>query len=200
MKSFLSNTFVKWFKNLGFAGALRFKILYWAYRLTGWHIRHKEWDFVLDYLPCLGNWQEVKVLDVGCARNLFCFEVKLRGYELIGIDLENPVKNYPGKFSIQDIRDDDCVEKGFCDFDFVTCISVLEHIEEGKDVALNNMISSLKIGGRLLITIPTTEFSQGHPWDGFTLDKFIQMLPSNCELAEYTERAGQMCMAIERIR
>lgn len=184
----------KWFKSFPFFGRFRFWCLYWAYRITGWHIRHKEWDFVLDYLPPLGKWQSVSVLDVGCSRNLFCYEVKARGYELLGVDMEIPNFKYPCDFMQADIR-----ECGSGPHDFVTCISVLEHIETGKDIALKNMINSLKIGGRLLLTIPTHEFAQGHPWHGFNITDVINILPTNAMIQECTERAGQLCFVIERV-
>ena len=194
MKKFLADTIVKWFKSCGIAGYFRFKILYWAYRLTGWHIRHREWDFVFDYLPPLAKWQNISVLDVGCCRNLFCYELIKRGYKLTGVDIEKYQEDYPGNFMQIDIT---CNEINN-NYDFVTCISVLEHIENGQGIALNNMIKSLKICGRLLITIPTNEFAQGHLWTGFSLRYFESLLPKNTRVIEYTERLGQMCMAIEK--
>ncbi len=200
MKSLIANTIVKWFKSFPYFGRFRFKCLYWAYRLTGWHIRHREWDFVLDYLPPLGKWQQVNILDVGCSRNLFCHEIISRGYDLIGLDLENPEFKYPGvNFIQQDIRKYSVGSNQ----DFVTCISVFEHIENldennGQKIALNNMIQSLKVGGRLLLTIPTHEFAQGHPWSGFSYSDIKKLLPNNSEIRDYCERAGQLCLAIER--
>ena len=192
-KLWVANKIVKPFKSFPFFGRQRFWFLYWCYRITCWHVRSKEWDFVLEYLPKLGKWQEVDVLDVGCSRNLLCYEVKARGYYLNGIDLEEPGFKYPARFLKYDIT------KGFpyhsCDF--VTCISVLEHIEDRKN-AVYNMGRCLKPGGRLLITIPTKEFAQGHEWEGFTYTSFKDLLPSYMEIIEYTERAGQLCMAIER--
>ena len=197
LKSLIANKLVKPFKAFPFFGRQRFWMLYWAYRLTGWHIRHKEWDFVLEYLPPLMKRQDISVLDVGCSRNLFCYEVKARDYKLFGVDLEFPNFNYPGEFHIRDITVghnlfQDC-------FEFVTCISVLEHIKEHRDRALNNMIHALIIGGRLLITIPTKEFAQGHDWEGFTLKSLEDLLPRNSRVIEYTERAGQLCLSIERL-
>lgn len=193
MKTLIANTLVKQFKKIPYLGRHRFWTLYWAYRITGWHIRHKEWDFVLQYLPPLADWQKVSILDVGCSRNLFCHELDSRGYKVTGFDLEPFNGPFPGDFYILDIRD-----SGSGGMDFVTCISVLEHIETGKDKALENMVNSLKIGGRLLLTIPTEEFAQGHPWKGFTRSSLESLLPGNCVISEYTERAGQICCAIER--
>lgn len=195
MRKLIADYIVKPFKSLPFAGRFRFWCLYWAYKITGWHIRHEEWDFVLSYLPKIGDWQEVHVLDVGCARNLFCHEIKARRYHLTGIDLEEPVNGFPGSFYIKDIR---YIRDFSKNFDFLTCISVLEHIEEDQMLALRQMISGLKVGGRLLLTIPTHEFAQGHPWHGFSYKEIRDMLPENAKIRQYTERAGQLCLAIER--
>lgn len=195
MKSFIATYIAKPFKSLPIAGRFRFWCLYWAYKLTGWHIRHEEWDFVLGYLPKLGDWQRVGILDVGCSRNLFCYEIIGRGYSLSGIDLEKPAFKYPGQFIRGDIK---YLADGLIKEDFVICISVLEHIENDQGLALAMMIENLKIGGRLLLTIPTNEFAQGHPWRGFSYQKIETMLPENAKIREYTERAGQLCLAIER--
>ncbi len=198
LKSLIANKLVKPFKAFPYFGRFRFWCLYWAYALTGWHIRHREWQFVLEYLPPLMKGQKVAVYDVGCSRNLFCHEVVARRYELSGIDLECPSFKYPGIFTHGDIRGMVCDSDNF---DFVTCISVLEHIEEGQVKALENMIRSLKIGGRLLLTIPTHEFAQGHPWHGFRMQDILKMNFNGAlvQVLEYTELAGQICLAIERI-
>lgn len=207
IKLFIANTLVKWFKQFPFFGRQRFWILYWAYRITGWHIRHKEWDFVLEYLPKLGSWQKVRVLDVGCNKNLLAHEIVYRGYDLVGIDLEEiDIFDYPAISYIKDIRE----ELHLREFDFITCISVLEHIGDGNEEdqrkAIENMLNVLKVGGRLLLTIPTKEFAQGHPWHGFNSMLIEGMLPYRdlalepyAKIIEYTERAGQVCMAIERL-
>ena len=209
-KKLLADTIVKWFKSCGILGRQRFWLLYWAYRITGWHIRHKEWDFVLEYLPRLGDWQDVHVLDVGCSRNLFLYEIKARGYFCCGIDLEPSLYDFSRDListSILDVRDSELMANSFTRrFSFVTCISVLEHIENNQDIALKNMIHALKVGGRLLLTIPTKEFAQGHPWHGFDITDIEKMLLDGsfttkfARIIEYTERAGQLCLAIERIK
>jgi len=195
MRSLIAKYIVKPFKSFPYLGRFRFWCLYLSYKITGWHIRDVEWDFVLDYLPKLDKWQASKVLDVGCSRNLFCHEVISRGYKLYGVDLEKPGFEYPGSFLLWDIR---TKNKMLSNFDFVTCISVLEHIEQGKNDALYQMINCLSVGGRLLITIPTKDFAQGHPWDGFTRKEFENILPNNCKISNCIEKKGQFCMAIER--
>ena len=98
LKTFLANTFVKWFKRLGFAGALRWRILYWIYKIwPGLHIRDAEWDWVLNYLPKLNKWKHVSILVVGCTSSLFVYELVRRGYEVDGIDIR-PYQEKPKGF------------------------------------------------------------------------------------------------------
>lgn len=208
MLKITATKFASWFKRIGVAGAFRFRVLYWGYKITGWHIRHQEWDFVLNYLPKRhNNSQNIKILDCGCSRTLFLWELKARGYWTVGVDIEIPDERFKGK-NITFIQKD--LTKMAWDqmFHFVTCISVLEHIgNNGKgdrgeqQKALENMIRSLKIGGRLLLTIPTREFAYGHIWHGFTWTQLVNMLeliPIKVRAIESTERLGQMCVAIER--
>ena len=55
------------------------------------------------------------------------------------------------------IVDDDITNTRIADtFDFITCISVLEHIEENEK-AVANMFKLLKPGGHLILTFPFTE-------------------------------------------
>ena len=196
MKTFLSNTFAKWFKRLGFAGAFRWRLLYWTYKIwPGLHIRDAEWDWVLNYLPSLNDWQKITVLDVGATSSLLIYELDKRGYITTGIDLRPYQERLPKRidFYVADI----CswqLTGGAC-YDFVICISVLEHIEKQKE-ALEDMIQHLKPGGRLLLTIPTMEYAQGHPWEGFSIQKINNMIPPNAAIIEYTERKGQSCIAI----
>ena len=192
LKNFLTMWIVKPFKRFPYFGRFRFWCLYLAYRLTGWHIRHKEWDFILEYLPKLMKGQEVQVLDFGAGRNLLGFEILGRGYLYSGIDLEG---GYDGLDIIKgDMRKTTWNQVA----DFVICVSVIEHVEGdfGQSDSIKNMVYSLKPGGRLLLTCPTHEFAQGHPWHGFNLKEIEDMLPSNAVIYEYTERVGQICVCI----
>ena len=205
MKTFLSKTIVMWYKRLGFAGAARWRLLYWTYKIwPGLHIRHKEWDWVLEYLPTLGKWQNVTVFDVGSTSSLFIYETMRRGYITIGSD----IKDYQEKikptlmyvFIKHDITTDPRrIMARYNPFDFITCISVLEHIPCEKQAdAVKNMLTLLKTGGRLLLTIPTKEYAQGHPWSGFTYNLITEAILNKKDghILEYTERAGQICVVI----
>ena len=201
IKRLFANTIVKWFKSCGVAGALRWRILYWCYKITGWHIRHKEWDWVLEYLPSIPNLCIhlcPKILDVGSTSSLFIYELARRRYRVIGLDLrpyQEKIHNDRIEFYQQSIID--WVRP--YEFNFVTCISVLEHIPDHERFeAIKKMVDTLRVGSRLLITAPTMEYAVGHPWKGFKADEFYMYIPGNCRILEYTERAGQICIAIER--
>lgn len=199
IKTFLANTFAKWFKRLGFAGALRWRILYWTYKIwPGLHIRDAEWDWVLNYLPRLDKWQRVSILDVGCTSSLFIYELARRGYTVEGIDIRPYQERLPYGIYFKQIDICGLKQDISYDFDFVVCISVLEHILRDKQKqALDNMIRCLKPGGRLLLTIPTKEYAQGHGWEGFDGNSFD--FAETIRMLEYTERKGQICVSIGRI-
>ena len=199
MKTFLSKTFAMWFKRLGFAGAIRWRTLYWTYKIwPGLHIRDEEWAWVLNYLPSLSKGQHVNVLVVGATSSLFVYELGVRDYYVRATDIRPYQEriNHPNiKFTMHDITTWACESPQ----DFVVCISVLEHIPKDKQhAAFDNMMKSLKPGGRLLLTIPTREFAQGHEWEGFSITDF-DLHEDRARIIEYTERKGQICMAIERL-
>lgn len=201
IKKFIADYIVKPFKRFPYLGRQRFWVLYWAYRLTGWHIRHKEWDWVLEYFPELHNEeQHITVLDVGSTSSLFIYELDYRGYNIWGSDIR-PYQCHFEKFCVGDI----CKWSEDTRYNLITCISVLEHIgNKGKGnivkqkIAIRKMIHHLEVGGRLILTCPTKEFAIGHIWHGFTRTDIESMLPSNARIYEYTERAGQLCLCIGR--
>lgn len=198
IKTILANTIVKKFKSLGFAGALRFKMLYWAYRFWPMlHIRDVEWDFVLRHLPKLRPDQNAKVLDVGTTSSLFIYELYKRGYDTYGLDVRLYQEILPKdiKFKKGDIRDLVVIKDRF---DYITCISVLEHIEDNKKEAIKRMALALKKDGRLLLTIPTPIFCQGKIYYGFTYQEFVSLVETYFYLAEYKEDKGQILACLIR--
>ena len=202
IKTLIAEKLIKPFKSSGMFNRERFWILYWAYRLTGWHIRHKEWDYVLEYFPKLHDEKQfVRVLDVGSTSSLFPYELMARGYMVHLLD-QRPFQEKVDWFIQRDITEFEVYDK----YNFVTCISVLEHVgNDGKgdlikqQKALENMINSLVLGGRLLLTIPTHEFAQTHIWHGFSYSNLEELLPENAFINDCQERAGQLCFVIEKL-
>lgn len=94
------------------------------------------------------------ILDVGSGNT--CFPALLRsfGYRVHSID---NIKNYwKGSLSNRHyyvLKEDILQPKTNKKFDLITCISVLEHIEDWK-LAVSNMSSLLKPRGSLILTFP----------------------------------------------
>lgn len=199
VKTFLANTLAKWFKRLGFAGALRWRILYWTYRLwPGLHIRDCEWDFVLDYLPPLMKGQFARVVDIGCTSSLFIYEITRRGYMTAGVDIRPYQEKLPPKikFYQHDMRD---LTVGYDvpGVEYLVCISVIEHIGNLHDrQTIENMANTLAPDGKLLITLPNKIFAQGHDFKGYSFWDFLDLIKDCFTIAEYTERKGQICACL----
>ena len=85
---FVADTFVKWWKQLRVLGWVRFRILRIAYKIFWSNSpRNGEWDFVLSWMKPLREWQKpVRVLDVGATESLLIYELRHRGYEVVGVD------------------------------------------------------------------------------------------------------------------
>jgi len=156
-------------------------------------------------LPPLTKAQNVKVLDVGCAKSLFIYELAHRGYETWGIDINGYQEKVPKDIKIY--KGNIINFKMTNEADFITCISVLEHLPikpnySEHERVLYWILRNLKIGGRILLTIPTQEYAQRHPWLGYTHKILKDILCGMGGVAgiiiEQTERAGQLCVVIER--
>lgn len=75
--------------------------------------------------------------------------------------------------------------------DFVVCISVLEHIQH-QSSAIINMYISLKQGGKLLLTIPTKIYAQGHNFKGFDYWDLLKLTNKFFKIIDYREVKGQI--------
>ncbi len=106
-----------------------------------------------------------KTLEIGCGignltfflqhlTNLSCLDVSDFYLAHMGIDYPT-IKFY--RYDIADEKVSDLKQEGF---DTITCINVLEHIEDDKK-ALQNMLDILLPGGRLLLYVPALQFLFG---------------------------------------
>jgi len=99
-----------------------------------------------------------RLLDAGCSDGFF--SSKLQAKEVYGIDsnksdIEIARALYPGN---KYLRADICglpFKNGF--FDTVVCIDVLEHVENDS-LAIAEMVRVLKKNGRLIITVPSSDY------------------------------------------
>ena len=98
-----------------------------------------------------------RLLDVGAGRMAeFATLMADRGVEVTAIDPRDDVgADTPGVNGLRlvkaDARDLDFPDG---EFDRVTAISTIEHIEEGDDTAMKELARVLRPGGRLVVTVP----------------------------------------------
>ena len=116
--------------------------------------RAAEYGFVLKWLLKICP---VEVLDVGAGRTSWPHLMANCGFRVTAID---KIKDYwkSGFFNrhYYIINGDITKLKIHKQFDFITCISVIEHIPNHKD-AFNGMLGLLKPGGHLVLTFPYNE-------------------------------------------
>lgn len=108
--------------------------------------RPAEFSFLFS---CLNLNEGRKILDVGTGTAPLAFLLSYCGYDVDAIDLEP--NNYFVKVKKEDIASVAKKENG--KYDFITCISVLEHIPDF-DSAVKNMAECCKTGGVIILTTP----------------------------------------------
>lgn len=115
--------------------------------------RSVEYSFALEMIQkyCTG-----KILDVGTGKGSFPHLLYSCGYDVTAIDKKD-TKFFGDVFCNRHFKVIDAdITKGFTGkYQFITCISVLEHITEYQQ-AVANMVKLLDEGGYLLLTVPFT--------------------------------------------
>ena len=101
-------------------------------------------------LKCIRDTAPESVLDVGSGSTVLPFLVAQCGIYIRAVDKEKNTRFFP--VEALDITRSTLHRK----FDFITCISVMEHIEE-YDAAIANMVKMLNPGGYLCLTFPFNE-------------------------------------------
>ena len=153
--------------------------------------RSVEYQFVF---RCLSFCAPERILDVGTGKTALPALIDNCGYRVTAID---NIKDYwdEGYFNKHyhvindDITNTKIVEK----FDLITCISVLEHVED-HEKALNSMVKLLKSNGYLILTFPYNEknFSPNiyeHPRAGYGQNaKYICKVYSRKELEKWIKK------------
>jgi len=207
MRWFLSQTAVKWFKQCGVLGWLRFKILRLGYKIF-WigSPRNGEWDFILQWMRPLRKFQgEVTVLDVGSTESLLIYELAHRGYEMVGLDQRPYQEKLPFTFWQHDIT------KHALDaqFDYILAVSTVEHIGLGayNDIpqsgggdrkAIVNLSYMLKPNGYFIITLPNKHLGTD-TGRGYSYQDFGKLIKGLFGIVHFEERSNQICAVLVRI-
>lgn len=111
------------------------------------------YDYVLEYLEA-GAGEGRKLLDVGAGSGLFLEVAQNRGWETVGIELNQAMVAMAAEKGIKMVsRSIDDVRKEEGPFDVVTLWFVLEHIKE-LDRFMDDIRRALKPGGLLFVIIP----------------------------------------------
>lgn len=110
----------------------------------------------------LGELNGQKLLDAGCGDGRFCYELEGEHVKRVGIDYsERAIAfarafNPSVEFHLGDLTDLQFNEE----FDIVTMLDVLEHLpSEIITKAIVNLWKALKPGGRLVVSVPTTNMA-----------------------------------------
>ena len=134
-----------------------------SYRLLGRelnilpHYWSRFWEYpFLVFNTILGGSSSLNILDVGCGGSLLIPYFIKRRFKVTGVDIDDVSKDFEGIDFIQgDIRE---VELPKEEFDRIFCVSVLEHLDSRIGEAIENMISALKFGGLLGITVDINRY------------------------------------------
>jgi len=116
--------------------------------------RAVEFRFLFDKLSMI---YPLRVLDVGTGTSALPQLLRKCGFMVTAVDNVKdywPIGMVNRHYHI--INDDITDTKLNDEFDFITCISVLEHVEKYDD-AMKNMVKLLKSGGHLVLTFPFSE-------------------------------------------
>src|SRR4030042_6187698 len=154
----------------------------WSQRSTASEI--KMWDFylerpwILKYVPRYGI-----VLEAGCGLGRYVFYLAALGIDIIGIDFVSEALH-----KIQEYMKKNKVYSPFCQGDVrklcfkdnslsgYISLGVIEHFEEGPDLAMQEAYRVLRPGGIAIITTPSVSFSQIYLQSKLKVKKSIKYL------------------------
>ena len=202
---FVSNTVVKWFKQIRICGWLRFRILRIAYKIFWVNSpRNGEWDFVLQWLKLLRKFQgQIIVLDVGSTESLLIYELLHRGYDVRGID-QRPYQEWNWRVQTVEILTS-ILPTYEENFDYIIAISTIEHIglgaygddkiENGDRLAIEKLYNWLKPNGYFIITIPNKHLGTD-TGRGYSYQDFEELIKGLFKIVHFEERSNQICSVL----
>ncbi len=202
---FVSDTFVKWFKQIGVLGWLRFRILRFAYKIFWANSpRNGEWDFVLSWLKPLREWQKpVCVLDIGSTESLLIYELRKRGYDCVGIDQRHYQEQNSHTYIHNILKE--MLPWFFGQQDYILAVSTIEHIglgaygdeknDKGDRLAVENIHKVLKDDGYFIITIPNKHLGTD-TGRGYSYQDFEELIKGLFRIVYFEERSNQICAVL----
>jgi ubiquinone/menaquinone biosynthesis C-methylase UbiE len=118
---------------------------------------NRRLEIVLDSLR---NYEQAKILDVGCGPGMMAEQSIERGFEFFGIDISEKmigecIKNFGHvssvHFSVGKVQN---LEFPDSFFDVILCMGVLEYVDRDEmEGAVSEMLRVLKPGGRIIISL-----------------------------------------------
>jgi 2-polyprenyl-3-methyl-5-hydroxy-6-metoxy-1,4-benzoquinol methylase len=112
-------------------------------------------EFILEY--AIRNVKtQGRVLDLGAWSGAMAERLKNAGFQMVAADVQKEAFKAPVEFVQIDLNEPDFHKRLSGDFDFITCIEVIEHLESPIGL-LENIRSLLKTGGLALITTPNLQ-------------------------------------------
>lgn len=121
-----------------------------------------RWLWLRDRLPETNNGE--RLIDIGCGTGAFTIGAALRGYESLGLSWDTRNQTVAGeraklckadsaKFQVLDVRNLDERVDFVAKYDVAICCENIEHII-GDSKLISDISTTLKPGGRLLLTTP----------------------------------------------
>lgn len=159
-----------------------------------WSIGHLSYLSIVKKL--LGNIKGKKVLDAGCGDGRLCFELKEIGAEITGVDFSERALDFARVFSpnVSFVNTDLKTLALQKKFDIVILMEVLEHlIPKERDNVIKNIANLLKPGGKLVVTVPTTNVPMPEKhYEHFTRETLSNVWSESFDMQEVVghERMG----------
>jgi SAM-dependent methyltransferase len=123
-----------------------------------------------------------KILDIGCATGLFLSGMQDRGWECLGIELNEQAATYARERMGLDIITGNFLEADLPDhyFDVISLWDVLEHLPDPLPV-LEKISKIIRPGGLLVLNLPNPESWEakrfGPLWIGWDLPRHLNLFP-----------------------
>lgn len=151
-----------------------------------WYITGRSFEipFIHRHIDLIGT--NKRILEFGCSKSYLALQLASFGYDVIGVDLRAYPITHPNlkfyQMNLLDFKD----EKGF---DYIASVSTLEHVglgfykEERRESDLYRVTSKLtkllKVGGKIIITVPFGKKYEDHFQRSFTYKDILSLFDEN---------------------